>query len=682
MATGRRLAGHFDEAWGFYRRIIEPGMGLPIAASGVTVSPDGRLAAWTGELRPIPEGRPGSRIFLLDLELGGVRPLTNAAIGGQKQPRWSPDGARVAFIGVSRETGLPAVHLAGIGDGEAVSELEIPGFAPEGLGWTPGGTLLALVAEEGAELGVTSGSGRLEGKEQSTEVRPWWPEVRRGGQELAGWRTVFAFGPDGGAPSRAVPAGTNVWEMAVAGEALLAITSERPSEGDWAHSGLELLALDGSARHRVHRPTWQLGSPAAAPDGDRLAVVEGLASDRGLVAGDILLFEGPSAPPRRVEFAGADATLVQFRDRNHLLATGVRGEETVIAEIDLEGGAVEVHHQGLATTASRFLPEAVPHPSGGALAAIERWDRPPVLMRLRGGEGSALASLSDPGQEWLRTQLGASRSISWTSPDGLRVSGLVVEPPGRSGPHATVVGVHGGPAHRWAPGWPGRQLLYYALLATRGYALFLPNPRGSWGRGQEFMRRELGDYGGGEVQDILSGVDRLVELGVADPGRLGVMGASHGGYMSCWLPTRTRRFRAAVAISPVTDWYSQHFGSNIPDFDEMYLGGEPPGPGGPYFERSPVFFAAASSTPTLLVAGLRDRCTPPDQAVEYHEALLEAGVETELVLYPEEGHGVQALPAAADLAARAWEWFERWIGPGAGSGAGEPGAAGPRAPER
>lgn len=152
-----------------------------------------------------------------------------------------------------------------------------------------------------------------------------------------------------------------------------------------------------------------------------------------------------------------------------------------------------------------------------------------------------------------------------------------------------------------------------------------------------------------------------------------MIGGSYGGFMSCHLVTRTDRFAAAVAISPVTDWYSQHWNSNIGHWDADFLRGDPTAPGGPYFDRSPVMRAGAVSTPTLLTAGVRDRCTPPGQAVEFYRALRESGVDTQLVLYPEEGHGVRQYPAFVDFAARIAGWFERQMPPGPRSG--QPAAA-------
>ncbi len=220
--------------------------------------------------------------------------------------------------------------------------------------------------------------------------------------------------------------------------------------------------------------------------------------------------------------------------------------------------------------------------------------------------------------------------------------------------------VHGGPVWAYTDRWPRHSV---HPLAARGYAILMPNPRGSAGRGRDFASRVVGDMGGADAGDILAGIDALVARGVADPERIGVTGGSYGGFMSCWLPTLDTRFAASVAISPVTDWYSQHFNSNIGRWDADFLAGAPTDPGGPYRDRSPVMFADRVRTPTLITAGLNDRCTPPGQAIEFFRALRWSGVETELVLYPEEGHGVRAFPTVIDLCARAIGWFDRFMPP-------------------
>ena len=172
-----------------------------------------------------------------------------------------------------------------------------------------------------------------------------------------------------------------------------------------------------------------------------------------------------------------------------------------------------------------------------------------------------------------------------------------------------------------------------------GYAVFLPNPRGSSGRGQEFARANLGDMGGGDFKDILAGVDALVRDGIVDDARVAITGGSYGGFMSSWAVTQTDRFAAAIPFAVVTDWTSFHYTTNIGQFDALFLQGDPDDPAGPYPKWSPVFHAHKCKTPTLILHGEDDLCTPLPQATEFYNALVEAGCEVELVVYPREGHG-------------------------------------------
>jgi dipeptidyl aminopeptidase/acylaminoacyl peptidase len=153
----------------------------------------------------------------------------------------------------------------------------------------------------------------------------------------------------------------------------------------------------------------------------------------------------------------------------------------------------------------------------------------------------------------------------------------------------------------------------------------------------------------------------MVERGIADPDRIAVTGRSYGGYMSSWLVTQTDRFAAAIPTSPVTNNFSHHWTANIPEFNRRFLKDDPYSTNGMYHARSPVFFANRAKTPTLSMAGARDRCTPAGQATEFHRALAENGVACELVIYPEEGHHVDRLEAQADQMARMLDWLNRFM---------------------
>jgi dipeptidyl aminopeptidase/acylaminoacyl peptidase len=199
------------------------------------------------------------------------------------------------------------------------------------------------------------------------------------------------------------------------------------------------------------------------------------------------------------------------------------------------------------------------------------------------------------------------------------------------------------------------------MLLKHGYAIFQPNPRGSAGRGQAFARHVLGDIGGAETSDHLSGLDYLVKTGLADPKRLGVTGVSHGGFMSSWIITQDRRFKAAVPVAPVTNQVTIHLIGNIPDFVSLFLNDKYNNLGGKYFDRSPVMHAHKTETPTLNICGKFDRCTPPEEAAQFHSALLENNVESVLITYPEEGHGIRKFPTCIDYTARVLSWFEKYM---------------------
>jgi dipeptidyl aminopeptidase/acylaminoacyl peptidase len=278
---------------------------------------------------------------------------------------------------------------------------------------------------------------------------------------------------------------------------------------------------------------------------------------------------------------------------------------------------------------------------------------------MRADGHDVLADSRGPGTEHVVRNTGATHQVEWTAPDGWSMQGLLTLPD-RDGPHPLVVHVHGGPVYAYQNGWIGRDA-HTTILAARGYAVFRPNPRGSSGRGARFAEAVLGDMGGLDVEDIVSGIDQLVADGIVDADRIGITGQSYGGFMAAWMPCLTDRFAASVSRSPCTDWRSQHLTSNIAEFDRLFLEGEPFGATSQYRTRSPLLHHEQCRTPMLLAAGRLDLATPTNQAQQMYKALEEQGVAVALAIYPEEGHGVHALPALADQCARMIAWFERFM---------------------
>jgi dipeptidyl aminopeptidase/acylaminoacyl peptidase len=252
-------------------------------------------------------------------------------------------------------------------------------------------------------------------------------------------------------------------------------------------------------------------------------------------------------------------------------------------------------------------------------------------------------------------------------------------PPGKSradGPFPLITWVHGGPPDRYAdqfllgPRRPGQ------WLAIAGYAVFLPNPRGGVGHGRDFaaavVRSAGGAVGGADWNDIVTGIDLLIAERVADPGRLGIGGASYGGFMAAWAIGQTGRFKAAIMDAGISDWGTLLATSEFGTMDAA-LGGscgwEGTGPH-PHDQVSPISFASKIRTPVLIVHGQDDTNVPVSQAIYFHRALSWFGAEHELVIYPREGHTYVERNHQLDLLRRTRAWFDRWLHDGASEGRG------------
>lgn len=252
-----------------------------------------------------------------------------------------------------------------------------------------------------------------------------------------------------------------------------------------------------------------------------------------------------------MDTAGTDVTAVQWIDGTRLGYVGQRHLDSVagIAEAG-EGPLPEtITAKELVASAqswaSWFNPAGAFTSDGRVVVVRDDYDLPQQIAIVGPGADQVLASLAHAGTDYIRSVAGSATNASWSAPDGTLIEGVLCTPPG-AGPFPLVLNVHGGPIGAYRRSWTMRD---YAvpLLVAHGYAVLLPNPRGSSGRGQEFAAAVVGDMGGADTHDYLSGIDAMVERGIADPARIGTMGVSYGGFMSAWLVTQDQRFKAAVA---------------------------------------------------------------------------------------------------------------------------------------
>jgi dipeptidyl aminopeptidase/acylaminoacyl peptidase len=224
-----------------------------------------------------------------------------------------------------------------------------------------------------------------------------------------------------------------------------------------------------------------------------------------------------------------------------------------------------------------------------------------------------------------------------------------------------VVVVHGGPSFANESTFPGGPGAFEAMLASQGYFVFEPNPRGSYGQGEAFTAANVRDFGYGDLRDILSGIDAAEHTVAIDDKRVGIFGWSYGGYMTMWALTQTHRFRAAVSGAGLSDWLSYYGTNNISTWMIPFFGKSVYDDPDVYAKSSPMTFIKNVRTPTLMVAGDRDAEVPITQSYEYWNALKALHVPTEFVVYPDEGHLFSKVPDQIDVATRLVGWFDRWM---------------------
>lgn len=626
-----------------------------IRASSLSVirdKPHAALTTWRFEQL---EGKGRPVLALLDLTNGDTTyPLRDD--GEHQMPAWSPDGSRMAWLQKRGRTfELVTATAASL---EQSSRVEGLSGVVEAFVWAQDcRRLLIQTADSDADLagyqGATAGVS-------DTEALPSWaPTIETPAQENRS-RRLWVHELESG-QTACVSNQLTAWEAAWSGsDTAIAIVSDGSGETAWYEARLEQIDLRTRETRTLYRPKEQLGRPAASPSGAHVAVIEAIASDRGLIAGDVVIISD-AGEIKRPHLNGIAVTALAWRNEHTLAFAGLRDFDMIVGELDLDEGSCNESWSSPDLTSGDPYPDFCLYGDTGFVLLVDGYHTPSTVLAVDKGETREIAKFAPPAAASLIDRSGRIERVSWQSADGLDIQGLVITPDG-AGPFPMVTMIHGGPVFCHRGRWLANP--YYGdiqFLVRKGYALFLPNPRGSGGRGDAFADRIRGDMGGAECDDLFSGIDLLDRRGIADPTRLAAIGASHGGFLTAWLVTQDQRFAAAISVAPVSNWLSQHWTSNIPRFDELFIADDPRSAGGNYIRRSPVMHAHKARTPTMVVAGMLDRCTPPSQAVEFYNALGEGEAERALLLYPEEGHRVQSLPARIDYISRVYQWFDRWM---------------------
>jgi dipeptidyl aminopeptidase/acylaminoacyl peptidase len=649
----------YAEAKYCFEQALQPGTGKFTSATAVAISPDGQQVAFCGLRYRALGDTPNARLAFLDRSSGATNIVGGDGPYTDDSPCYSPDGRTLAFRSDRERPGNFQLHLIEVASGTVCAAPHVEGWV-EYLEYSPDGRNILLgVAGHGAD--IASAQGATSTRRAPNEHPAWMPQVK-GVDEDYRRRSVWIYELASGQIRKVSPPQLNIWESAWCGnEAMVAVATTDCFEDVWFESEVFHFTLAGGEPRRLYKPKSQIGRLSCSPDGFRAAFVEAVASDRGMCAGELRIADILDGSVRKIESGNIDVTHTAWRDSKKLLIAGIRDIESVVAEIDTAAGTCldlwkcrELYpHNGRYPWAA-----AATHSDVVVMMATGHLQAPRILL-VTDQEQTTLVDFSHEGTAALVRKLRPVEPYRWTAPDGRKIQGWLMRGSGTR-PAPLVMDVHGGPIWRNSQFFLGATA-HWVMLAERGYALFWPNPRGSTGWGQGFSSLVVGDMCGADTQDLLSGLDQLVADGIADPERIGVTGGSYGGTMTNWLVTQDSRFAAAVPQFPAANWVSRHLTSYFSRWVFTFLDGHYKDLSSKYHSRSPVMFAHQVKTPTLNICGALDQCTPPGQALEFHNALRENGVESMLVTYPQEGHGIRTFPAKIDYSARIVDWFTRHL---------------------
>jgi dienelactone hydrolase len=619
--------------------------------AGLTMAPAGdRLAVIEADRHDDAATDPHRQVMVRSAATGAVLATYDpCTVCDYQDPAFSPDGHTIAFTAHNRKAATTTLWL--VKDGTAVARTVVDGLAARPR-FSPDGHSLALLAVIGAhkEIGATQAAA---------------PQVGEIGENPDEQRIMVVTLDDPNSTARAVsPADTFVYEYdwTPDGRGFVATAAKGDGDNNWWIADLVQIDLGTGALTRLAHPQDQLNFPRMSPDGNAVAYIGGIMSDFGSVGGDVWLVPAGGGTPRNLTagFAGSFTSLA-WRG-NAIVGTALIGDRMAIVAIDPARGTTRTLWSAPVSLRAGDGNLAMDARGTHAAAVIEDFTHaaditagPITTLGIERGLTHANAALRPAGQ---------ARSVTWTS-EGRTVQGWLLSPltvePGHSYP--MVVDVHGGPSAAHLPTFYTRDFRggLARRLLEKGYFVFLPNPRGSYGQGEAFTRANVRDFGGGDLRDILAGIDAVEKIAPVDDHRLGLFGHSYGGFMAMWTETHSQRFQAIVAGAGIANWISYYGENGIDRWMIPFFGASAYDDPAIYRQLSPLETIKAARTPMFIYVGERDVECPTPQSVEFWHALKAVGVPTRLLVLEGEGHAIRRPDHARAVTDGEIGWFDRYL---------------------
>jgi dipeptidyl aminopeptidase/acylaminoacyl peptidase len=604
--------------------------------SDLQFSPDGSRLAFVVAEPPKEKGR-ARHIWIYEKGNGVVRQFTFSA-KSESAPRWSPDGTRLAFLS-NREGDQQQIYIARVNGGEGAAitrgQRSVKSFE-----WSPNGKQIAFLAPD----------AKSEAEEKKEKDKDDARVVDKDDKHARVWLLDVAGGSASPDPRAMTKATWNVDSLAwmPSGDQLILQATDRPAVDQYTEKIYSMQTSDGLLKGLI-APRGPFFGIRISPDGKGISYVG--ARDDGPSAHDLMVLPVGARAARNLTGASLDRPVQEHH--------WVKASVLVLAETgfatSLESYSADAARHDLAVspapTGSMSVSEngdiAYVSQNGTRQQEVWLWD-----------QKTSPQQLSHFNDEWKQFTLSVPEYYKYKSFDGTEIEAALLKPQGADAKTKLplIALIHGGPTGRWSEAIePWGQ-----LLASRGYAIFYPNIRGSVGYDQKFVESNRGDWGGGDFKDVMAGVNDLVDRGIADPNRLGIGGWSYGGYMAEWAITQTNDFKAAVSGAGMANLISEFGTEDHPQGDEWFYGVPWEKPEG-FLNSSPFLHLKDAKTPTLVLQGDADTIDPLGQSQELYRGLKRYGVESDFVVYPREPHGFQEEKHLLDRLNRILAWYAKYL---------------------
>ena len=616
---------------------------------GATISPDGNAIAYTVRTTDWDENRYDTEIWLVRV---GEEPfqLTRTADGSSFNVEFSPDGKWLSFV--ANRGDKNQIHLIGLNGGEAWALTE----AKQGVGgyeWSPDGTRIAFMMTE----------PEADADEEREEEYGAW-EVEDAEYRMTHLWVVEIPDEPGTVEAERITEGdeftVSSFDWSPDGTRIAFEHRTDPLINSWMRADISI--VDVATREitpLVSRAGYD-GGPTWSPDGEWIAYSAGGPDTTSVYYTNSRFYKIPSGGGEIVQLAAdldEDPFITAWTPRGIYLVGWERTKRRVY-RVDPNTGRTET----FANIPDRIWSVSFT-PDGRTMSLVGRTDGSldevyrSSVSRFRPEQ---LTNMTQQIEGW---SVGASEVISWQSTDGTTIEGVLHKPddfdPSRTYPLLVVI--HGGPT---GIDYPTPVLSYVYPVnqwLAKGALVLRPNYRGSAGYGEGFRSLNVRNLGLGDYEDVISGVDALIETGWVDPERVGAMGWSQGGYISAFITTYSDRFKAVSVGAGISNWVTYYVNTDIHPFTRQYLKSVPWLDTEIYERTSPMTFITQAATPTLIQHGEFDRRVPIPNAYELYQGLQDMGVDTKLIVYKGFGHGISKPKERLAAVWHNWQWFGKYL---------------------